>query len=62
VLEYIEGAFDQVRRERGSIGGYLRNRLGVSDPVAASIRTDPVSGPGALAAGLYFEEFIMGQL
>jgi Tyrosine phosphatase family len=41
VLEYLEGAFDQIRRERGSIGGYLRNRLGVSDPVAASIRTDP---------------------
>jgi protein-tyrosine phosphatase len=36
--EYLEGAFDQIRRDHGSVEAYLRSRLGVSDDAAASIR------------------------
>jgi protein-tyrosine phosphatase len=36
--EYLEAAFDQIRRDHGSVEVYLRSRLGVSDGAAASIR------------------------
>jgi protein-tyrosine phosphatase len=36
--EYLEAAFDQIRRDHTSVEAYLRKRLGVTDDAAASIR------------------------
>jgi protein-tyrosine phosphatase len=38
--EYLDAAYDEVRRVHGSFGAYLRDGLGVTDGTVAALRAN----------------------